>query len=921
MGRKRQEAIFREEVDLKYQVYNGLFLGLPFPEARRAGILLPVFAGMISEALAAGTAPAEIVRSFFADREPVDDEEDQTAILFRFIQLVERQIVLFDALEDAAFPRIHDIEGMGTLNEILHRLDAAGKRSDLGNVVDRFHVRIVLTAHPTQFYPADVLAIIPELSEALQSNDLSHSHELLLQLGKTRFRNRRKPSPRDEARSLVWYLENVFYQAMPQIHGRVVGAVRTDIRTAARTAPTTELGFWPGGDRDGNPFVDADTTRQVSAMLRRSVLRLYIADVEQIAKRLTFDGAAERINAIDARLRVTLAAVDGGAGAAGAGAGAPSGAYAGAGAGRGDDGDAGRGNRATQEPYTTADQLVDDLLSLIEYLETDHDGLFTAHVEMLLWRVVVFGLHFATLDVRQDSRMYARAAGRIRDGAATATAQRAPTGHAAPAAHGTYASPRASEPSADAMFDEFVNALEADEVPSREAALGALADDPVLSDTVESLTVVREIQAAVGPRGVHRAIISNTRSAANVLQVMYLARVAGFPGGNVNLDVVPLFETVDDLTAAPEIMRRLYTTPVYRNHLAQRNDTQQIMLGFSDGTKDGGYITANWLIYRAREELTAVAATYGVRVVFFEGRGGPPARGGGKTHQFYRSMSPQSDREQIHLTIQGQTISSNYGTVDAARYNLEQLVTAALENILFRDTDTGPDTAQRELLESISSTSLERYHTLKNRADFLPYLETVTPLTFYGAANNASRPTSRGGGGSLRLEDLRAIPFVGAWSQMKQNVPGYFGFGTALRELIDAGHGGELRQLYRDELFFRTLVENSMQSLQKVNFDVTRHLDGDAQFGDLWRELRDEAERTVTALLDVSGTTTLLENDPVTARSIGLREAIVRPVLVIQQHALTQLRRDDLDGSAREAYRGLVVKSMAAIINAGRNSV
>ncbi|MDA3948698.1 MAG: phosphoenolpyruvate carboxylase, partial [Spirochaeta sp.] len=569
-------------------------------------------------------------------------------------------------------------------------------------------------------------------------------------------------------------------------------------------------------------------------------------------------------------------------------------------------------------PYRAADQLIDDLLALIEYLESDHDGLFIAHVEALLWRVVVFGFHFATLDVRQDSRVYGRATAQIRGGAAGATQG----GEANTAEARTATSPEGGAMApADAEFQQWVTTLHADEIPSRNDALDALGEDPVLRDTVESLEVVREIQSAVGSRGVHRAIISNTRSATNVLQVMYLARVAGFPRGGIGLDIVPLFETVDDLSAAPEIMRRLYTTPLYRDHLAQRQDTQQIMLGFSDGTKDGGYITANWLIYRAREELTAVAAGYGVRVVFFEGRGGPPARGGGKTHQFYRSMSPQSDREQIHLTIQGQTISSNYGTVDAARYNLEQLVTAALENILFRDTDTGPDAAQRELLEAISSTSLERYHALKNRVDFLPYLETVTPLAFYGAANNASRPTSRGGGGSLRLEDLRAIPFVGAWSQMKQNVPGYFGFGTALRRLIDAGHGEELRHLYREELFFRTLVENSMQSLRKVNFDVTRHLDGDAQFGDLWRELRDEAKRTAAALLEVSGTAALLENDPVTARSIALREAIVLPVLVIQQHALMQLRRDTLDDSVREAYRGLVVKSMAAIINAGRNSV
>lgn len=875
MGRKRLESVFREAVDLKYRVFNGLFLDLPFPEARRAGILLPVLAGMIPEALAAGRSPREIVAEFFAEREPIADEDEQLALLFRFIQLVERQVVLFDALEDAAFPDIHDMEGLGTLNDVLHRLDTIGSRDKLENVVDTFHVRVVLTAHPTQFYPSRVLGIITDLADALRENNLTRSYELLLQLGKTRFRNRNKPTPMDEAQSLEWYLENVFYHAMPQIHGRVVSAVRRDPHRAGQTAPTIELGFWPGGDRDGNPFVDAATTKNVSAMLRASILRLYAADVEQIVRRLTFDGAKERIAEIAERLNATITA----------------GERSGTGTVRGGLGAATTASEGSIA-YERAEDLQADLVELIDHLEVKHDGLFRGLVEELLWKVVVFGFHFATLDLRQDSRVHGRAVAAL----------------------------LAADEDDTVPYDELVAALESGPDLSFADAVKRL-NDPVLRDTVESIATARSIQASVGTRGVHRYIISNTRSARNVLEVLYLATVAGYAADAVALDIVPLFETVNDLAEAPEIMRRLYTTPFYRSHLARRSDTQQIMLGFSDGTKDGGYVTANWMIYRARERLTAVASEYGVRVVFFEGRGGPPARGGGKTHQFYRGMSPDSGREQIHLTIQGQTISSNFGTPDAARYNLEQLVTAVLENLLLGDEGSAMDDATRDLIERISESSLDAYRALKERPDFVPYLERITPLTFYGEANNASRPTSRGSSKALQLEDLRAIPFVGAWSQMKQNVPGFFGFGSALRRAIDDGFGDHLREMYRNQLFFRTLVENSMQSLSKVNYDVTRYLQRDGEFGDLWRTLADEANRTIDALLELSDSTSLLENDPVTARSIALRESIVRPVVVIQQYALERLRDRDLSDEARNAYRRLVIKSMAAIVNAGRNSV
>lgn len=857
--------VFWEEVDLKYQLFDGLFLNLPFEDVRRAGILLPVFTDHVRQRLAAGDDPEQIVTAFFEDQLVDFSPSDQIAMLFRFLQIVERQIVLFDALEDAAFPLVNDMEGSGTLNETLARIAQAERRARLSEVAETFRVRIVLTAHPTQFYPSRVLGIITDLAHGIGENDIPGIHDILLQLGKTRFSNRHKPTPMDEAQSLLWYLENVFYDVFPDVHARVAVAARANRRDALLLPPQVELGFWPGGDRDGNPFVTAETTASVAHLLRRTLLRRYQADVEQLARRLTFDGAIERVTAIQQRLAATLQVEC----------------------------------RDFDLPaYDSAEQLQHDVLNLWDFLHAEHEGLFVTHVEALLWRIAVFGFHFATLDVRQDSRIHGRALDLM---------------------------PELSLPANVAeRFTTLERYLGDDSatLPAVNAVRGVLSDDPVLLDTVDSLRTAREIQLLGGHHAVHRYIISNTRSSANILEVLTLARIAGYAPDQATLDIVPLFETVPDLEESVSIMEQLYRSPVYRSHLRHQGDVQQIMLGFSDGTKDGGYVTANWKIFRAREELTELAARYGIRVVFFEGRGGPPARGGGKTHQFYRGMSRRTARDQIHLTIQGQTVSSNFGNRSSARYNLEQLVTAGLENLLLGEDQQDFTPEGVSLIDTLSSISYKTYQALKQRDDFVPYLERMTPLTFYGAANNASRPTSRGSGGSLRFEDLRAIPFVGAWSQMKQNVPGFYGFGTALSTIVNDGKLDVLRDLFQRHLFFRTLVENSMQSLSKANFALTHHIGRDSRFGEIWRVIRDEAELTRAMLMKVAETDQLLAHDEAIRSSIRMREEIILPVLLTQQYALMQLRNEtDLSASEREAHRKLVVKSMATIVNAGRNSV
>jgi phosphoenolpyruvate carboxylase len=880
--RVSQNTPFTTEVARKYQLYNGLFLGLPFENVRNAGIMLPVFAAFCNDQLAEGERPADIVHTFIKDRLPELSAKERVDYIFRFMQLAERQIVLFDALEDAAFSRVHQLDGPGSIRDLIDQIQTAGKTSELRALLRDYRVRVVLTAHPTQFYPDEVLAIITDLSDALERGDTNDVYELLLQMGQTRFRNTEKPTPADEARSLLWYLESVFYKTLPTIQQELIEAAFENDPEAYELQPVLELGFWPGGDRDGNPYVTAEVTAQIGELLRKSILRLYADDMKMLARRLTFQGVSELLEEITERVERTIAPfvelpakIE-------------------------------PGMEFCAEPderqYQSAEELLADLRTMHSMLVEHHRGLYRERVEEMILKVSAFGFHFASLDLRQDSRVHGEVVEHILALLDTA----------------------GDTPYRELSTEQKINTLDEaiQSLPEPQVLIDKLTES-IDKDTIRSLQVAGRIHERNGTRGMHRYIISNTQSEANVMEVRFLAACAGLPIEELELDIVPLFETVDDLHASTRVMEQLYEYPGYAQHLKHRNNKQVIMLGFSDGTKDGGYVTANWEIFKAKRRLTSQASRRGVSVTFFDGRGGPPARGGGNTHRFYRSFGKTVASRELQVTIQGQTISSKYGTADAARFNLEQLVTAGLDTNILSDHHHVLSDEENQLLDELAIIAQQAYLELKGHPQFIPYLRDRTPLRYYGKTNIASRPTQRGGSSELSLDRLRAIPFVGAWSQMKQNVPGYYGFGAALATLLEQGREADLASLYGRSLFFRTLVDNAMQSLSKTNFMLTSYLADDPQFSEFWQMIKTEAERSREMLLAVSGQHELLDSEPMTRESISLREEIVGPVLVIQQYALNALadpsvRIAEEDEATLERF---VTKSLAAAVNASRNAV
>lgn len=347
------------------------------------------------------------------------------------------------------------------------------------------------------------------------------------------------------------------------------------------------------------------------------------------------------------------------------------------------------------------------------------------------------------------------------------------------------------------------------------------------------------------------------------------------------------------------------------------------MLGFSDGTKDGGYLMANWSIYKAKEELTAISRQQNIDVIFFDGRGGPPARGGGKTHKFYASMGNNISNKEIQLTIQGQTVSSNFGIIDAAQFNIEQLLNAGISNDLFSNKDVTLSKNEESLLQELAEASYRSYKSLKEHPYLADYLLQVSPLRFYSETNIGSRPAKRGVSSGLSLKDLRAIPFAGSWSQLKQNVTGYYGVGTALKEMEKKGKLLELQKLYHQSLFFKTLLDNCEMAMMKSYFPLTAFLANHKQFGELWQMIQEEYELTKQYLSKITGQAELMADYPVEQLSIQMRERIVLPLLTIQQYALTKIRELDeqlLQVPVKEKYEKLVMRCSFGIINAGRNS-
>ncbi|WP_199162286.1 phosphoenolpyruvate carboxylase [Elizabethkingia sp. ASV34] len=844
MKTNEQVEKFRQIVKNKFQIYNSLFMSLPYDKMTNIGMLLPFLHEESKEGYENGKSPMEVMKHFFDSHTDLKTEEERIDLLFRIIQYVERQVVLFDSIEDSAFSTLNANTDPGTVRNLYEVASQQGKLQIIKEKMEQFGVKVVFTAHPTQFYSNSVQSILHDLNQAIKSDSVTNIDMLLQQLGMTSFINQEKPTPYDEAQSIIYYLRYVYYDTLGELY-RDTKRIFDD---ADINPHLFQLGFWPGGDRDGNPFVTAEITQRVSSELRLAILKCYYEHLKKLRKRITFPKVTEMLRQISERVYQNI----------------------------------------FENKYDlTAGEFKRALQDIRHEVKENNNGLFIDKIDDLIGRIDLFGIYFASLDVRQNSKIHYKALEQI----------------------------------FEKEFGKDYHALNEDEKlnlllnTSLQVNPENYSDD-IVKDTLKNIYQVKDIQKLNGEQSIHRYIISDSSSIYDVLNVYALFKYCGYADKDIKIDIVPLFETIEGFENAEATMNRLYNLAQYKEHLNRRNGRQFIMLGFSDGTKDAGYIKANWDIYTTKEVLSRVSDENDIKVIFFDGRGGPPARGGGKTHQFYAAQGKSIANHQIELTIQGQTITSVFGTKDQATFNFEQLLTAGLENEIFPQDKINLKDWERALLNELAGISYQKYKALKDHSLFVPYLEEVSTLKYYGRTNIGSRPSKRNDG-QLVFEDLRAIPFVGSWSLLKQNVPGYFGVGTALQRLKEEGRLEDLKKLYRESMFFKTLIQNSMMSMSKTYFPLTYYLRNDKVFGEFWQILHNEYLLTHEMLLEIANYKSLMEEEPLSKSSIKMRENIVLPLLTIQQYALQKIKEEN---PHKETYEKIVTRALFGNINASRNS-
>lgn len=782
------------------------------------------------------------------------------------------------------YQRSTDAPQPGGLTAVLRALREDGVGLDeLQALLPRLRIEPVFTAHPTEAVRRALLLKERTVAERLIADidrqrtpaergaDTARIRQALTAAWQTTDTPPERPTVGDEIEHIGFYLNQVLFRVLPVFYEAFADAVEAVYGERIALPPVLRFGTWVGGDMDGNPNVGAATIRAALSAQRASVLDNYRADLRALGEVLTqsrsrigVDDAVEAriaeytamLPEVAARLsrrltdmpyrqllhlmRARLAATA----------------------------DGGTGAYADAEAFVADLQIID--LSL-QHHRGEHAGRFA--LRRVLWRARTFGFHLATLDLRQDSATHdAAIAALIGD---AQWSQRPPVERL----------PR-------------LHALIEGEPPTHVDAAAA-------APTLDVLRTVREARVGYGAHAFGPYIISMSRSAADALAVLALARVAGcVEDGSVPLDIAPLFETIDDLRAAPEIMRALFVDPVYRRHLQARGDRQTVMLGYSDSAKDGGILASRWSLQRAQAELLELSQQAGVRIVFFHGRGGSVSRGGGKTERAVIAAPRGSVDGVLRVTEQGEVIHRKYGIRALALRNLEQ-ATAAVLRASLRPRPPEPREARwRELATELSQVSRAHYRALVHeRADFPDYFRAATPIDVIERLHLGSRPSKRRDGG---IEALRAIPWVFAWSQNRSGLTGWYGVGAALAHGISA-HGIEtMHAMARDWPFFAAMLDDIEMLMAKSDlaiFERYSRLAGPLHAA-YFPGIAEEFERTGETLLALRGRRQLLQGDYRLRLSIRLRNPYVDPISLLQVELLQRWRAGDRGDEA--LFRSLV---------------
>jgi phosphoenolpyruvate carboxylase len=817
---------------------------------------------------------------------------------FQLINLAEEQERV-NILRDRARAAQQKGEPMReTIADALRRLRSDGMTADeMRNLLKELLIMPVFTAHPTESKRRAILQRLKEIAgllRTLEQRDLLPKEEeqiierlrenivILWQSDETRDR---PPTVMDEVRNGMYYFENTVFYVAPQIYRELEHALAEAYPGEEfNLPPFLRYGSWIGGDRDGNPNVKVDITEEAIREQKETILKLYNIEVDklynklspattrvgfapellesiqrdfelvppaerEVLERFRMEPYRQKLIMMFRRLRAT----------------------------RAENESPWRLRKPNLRAYRHVREFLHDLYLIRDSLCANNAArLAKSDLALLIRAAEVFGFHLATMDVRQHASRHRMAMSEVLVRYKVATNYKE-------------------------MAEEERVALLSREIANLRPLTARLDFREETNETIEIFRLIRRAHTEVDPQVIQSYVVSMTTHVSNLLEVLLFARDAGLFGA---IDIVPLFETIEDLNAAPRIMRKLFRNDVYQKHLAQRGNQQQIMIGYSDSNKDGGYLRANWMLYQAQRNLAQVCDEHGVRLTLFHGRGGTLGRGGGPTNRAILAQPPESVHGRFKITEQGEVISSRYDNPDIAHRHLEQMVNA----VLLSSGKRSPIAEEKNwasVMEDLSQRAFVKYRALVEMPEFLQYFQEATPIELIDRLNIGSRPARRKK--SLALSDLRAIPWVFAWTQSRVNLPSWYGVGAALEAWLEGeapGSGSandrdaslaQLQEMYARWPFFSTVLDNVQVGLCKGDLAIASlyaKLASPDVRAAVFSDLSTEFERTKRMVLQVTGYSELLENEQWLQRSIKLRNPYVDPLNYVQAALLRQLRQN-----------------------------
>jgi phosphoenolpyruvate carboxylase len=799
----------------------------------------------------------------------------------------------------------------GSISEALAALKSQGvTREQMSALLENLSIELVLTAHPTEARRRTILSKIKRIHDLVAQLDresLSQrerewiSASLSAEISNIWLTEREravKPGVTDEVRTGLYFVDSVFWDTVPVLYGNLNQALQAHYPDLRAKHPWLGLASWMGGDRDGNPNVTSEVTAETLRLHRGLAVEKHREMLQELARHMSISSQRipppktltdwiekrrpfpehvayieERYVVEPYRLVLSLLASD--------------------------LAEASREDMASRlletEPHR-AHLFLNELLKPMDMIaDALPASLLRGEFNTAKSKLRVFGLHSARLDIRENSERM------------------------------------------NSVLSELLRALEIApdfetlSAPERVSLLTRLLKEPLpelsrhagvtpeAAETWSLLKLIARARDVYGDELLGPFIISMTESAADVLTVLLLARWAGCDRG---LQIVPLFETVEDLEDAPGILTDLFTSEVYRPHLKSCNDGQIVMIGYSDSNKDGGFLMANWSLYQAQEQIAQVAREHAVTLTIFHGRGGTIARGGGPANRAIRAQPADSIRGRFRVTEQGEIIASRYSNPDLAHRHLEQIVSAVLMASApsAQEQDQVPE-KWCQALDRMSAQAQQAYRELVYETPgFIQFWQEATPLDEIKRLHIGSRPAARAD--DPGVVKIRAIPWVFSWMQSRFNLPGWYSLGTGLSAISDQGL---LKEMYDGWPFFKTMLANTEISLLKADLDIAAlyvDLVADRDLADrLFSNIKDEYTRTHQAVLAISGHKSLLELEPVTQNAVHLRNPYIDPLNYIQVEMLRRLRAlTDSHSSEAEALREVVFLTINGIAAGLKNT-